>query len=78
MSKFRHPHLVRGILHTPVGAFEVRRGVADRIARHDPAVARYDALLILNDSKLVGIVTRDAILRVIQTRSELGGALSSR
>jgi hypothetical protein len=29
MSKFRHPHLVRGILHTPVGAFEVRRGVVE-------------------------------------------------
>jgi hypothetical protein len=29
MSKFRHPHLVRGILHTPAGAFEVRRGIVD-------------------------------------------------
>jgi len=27
---------------------------------------------------IVGIVTRDAILRVIQTRSELGAALGSR
>ena len=37
--------------------------VAERIARHDPAVARYDALLILDDSQLVGIVTRGDILR---------------
>jgi H+/Cl- antiporter ClcA len=37
--------------------------VAERIARHDPEVARYDALLILDDSKLVGIVTRGDILR---------------
>jgi hypothetical protein len=29
MSKFRHPHLVRGILHTPAGAFEVRRGIVE-------------------------------------------------
>ena len=37
--------------------------IAERIARHDPAVARYDALLILEDSKLVAIVTRGDILR---------------
>ena len=43
--------------------------VADRIARHDPAVARYDALLILEDSKLVGIVTRGDILRALDKDS---------
>ncbi len=40
--------------------------VAERIARHDPAVARYEALLILNDAgKLTGIVTRGDILRAL-------------
>jgi len=44
--------------------------VADRIARHDPAVARYDALLILDDNnKLVGIVTRGDILRALDKDS---------
>lgn len=43
--------------------------VADRIARHDPAVARYDALLILEDGKLVGIVTRGDILRALDKDS---------
>jgi len=43
--------------------------VADRIARHDPEVARYDALLILDDSKLVGIVTRGDILRALDKDS---------
>jgi len=43
--------------------------VADRIARHDPAVARYEALLILDDSKLVGIVTRGDILRALDKDS---------
>jgi len=40
--------------------------VAERIARHDPAVARYEALLILdNAGKLTGIVTRGDILRAL-------------
>ncbi len=39
--------------------------VAERIARHDPTVARYDALLILDDGRLVGIVTRGDILRAL-------------
>jgi H+/Cl- antiporter ClcA len=40
--------------------------VAERIARHDPAVARYEALLILDGSgKLTGIVTRGDILRAL-------------
>ena len=43
--------------------------VADRIARHDPAVARYEALLILDDGKLVGIVTRGDILRALDKDS---------
>ena len=29
MPLFRHPHLVRGIVHTPLGAFELDRGLAD-------------------------------------------------
>ena len=43
--------------------------LAERIARHDPAVARYDALLILDDSELVGIVTRGDILRALDKDS---------
>jgi H+/Cl- antiporter ClcA len=40
--------------------------VAERIARHDPAVARHEALLILdNAGKLTGIVTRGDILRAL-------------
>ena len=40
--------------------------VAERIARHDPAVARYEALLILDGGgKLAGIVTRGDILRAL-------------
>ena len=39
--------------------------VAERIARHDPAVARYEALLILDNDKLSGIVTRGDILRAL-------------
>lgn len=29
MSLFRHPHLVRGIVHTAEGAFVIHRGVAE-------------------------------------------------
>ena len=43
--------------------------IAERIARHDPAVARYEALLILDDNKLVGIVTRGDILRALDKDS---------
>jgi chloride channel protein, CIC family len=40
--------------------------VAERIAKHDPAVARYEALLISDrDGKLAGIVTRGDILRAL-------------
>lgn len=40
--------------------------VADRIARHDPAVARYEAMLITdNEGKLAGIVTRGDILKAL-------------
>ena len=27
MGVFRHPHLVRGIVHTPRGSFEINRGL---------------------------------------------------
>jgi len=44
--------------------------VAERIAQHDPAVARYEALLILdNADKLTGIVTRGDILRALDKDS---------
>ena len=43
--------------------------LAERIARHDPAVARSEALLILDDSQLVGIVTRGDILRALDKDS---------
>lgn len=39
--------------------------LAERIARHDPAVARHEALLILDSGQLVGIVTRGDILRAL-------------
>ena len=29
MGRFRHPHLVRGIVHTSEGAFQIERGIAD-------------------------------------------------
>jgi hypothetical protein len=27
MGKFRHPHLTRGVVHTPQGGFTISRGV---------------------------------------------------
>jgi hypothetical protein len=29
MSLFRHPHLVRGIVHTTEGAFAIHRGIVE-------------------------------------------------
>src|SRR5438874_3497564 len=29
MPLYRHPHLVRGVVHTPIGVFELNRGLAD-------------------------------------------------
>ena len=29
MSLFRHPHLVRGVVHTAEGAFVIHRGIVD-------------------------------------------------
>jgi CBS domain-containing protein len=44
--------------------------VAERIARHDPAVARYEAMLIVDSAgKLRGIVTRGDILRALDKDS---------
>jgi CIC family chloride channel protein len=41
-------------------------GLAERIARHDPTVARHEALLILSDTgKLSGIITRGDLLRAL-------------
>ena len=49
-------------LGTKVGA------LAERIARHDRAVARHEALLILdNAGKLSGIITRGDLLRALDT-----------
>src|SRR5438874_4599451 len=46
--------------NTKVGA------LAERIARHDPAVARHEALLILDDAGLLsGIITRGDVLRAL-------------
>jgi CIC family chloride channel protein len=44
--------------------------LAARIARHDPAVARHEALLILDEAgKLYGIITRGDILRALDKDS---------
>jgi chloride channel protein, CIC family len=49
---------------TTVGA------LAERIAQHDPAVARHEALLILDDvGKLSGIITRGDLLRALDKDS---------
>lgn len=49
--------------------------VAERIARHDPAVARYEAMLIVDsEGKLTGVVTRGDILRALDKDSS--GALT--
>jgi CIC family chloride channel protein len=49
---------------TKVGA------LAERIAQHDPAVARHEALLVLdNAGKLSGIITRGDLLRALDTDS---------
>ena len=49
--------------------------VAEGIARHDPAVARYEAMLIVDSAgKLQGIVTRGDILRALDKDSS--GAMS--
>jgi hypothetical protein len=29
MGLFRHPHLIRGIVHTAEGAFQIERGLVD-------------------------------------------------
>jgi chloride channel protein, CIC family len=44
---------------TKVGA------VAERIAAHDPDLARHEAMLILDDDKLAGIITRGDIIRAL-------------
>jgi CIC family chloride channel protein len=49
--------------------------LAERIARHDPAVARHEALLILNEAgKLSGIITRGDLLRALA--EDASGALT--
>jgi chloride channel protein, CIC family len=49
---------------TTVGA------LAERIAQHDPAVARHEALLILDDTgRLAGIITRGDLLRAFDKDS---------
>ena len=55
----------------PTVAANTRVGaLAERIARHDPAVAKHEALLILDDAgKLTGIITRGDILRALDKDS---------
>jgi chloride channel protein, CIC family len=44
--------------------------LADRIARHDPEVAKHDAMLIIDEAgKLIGVVTRGDILRALENDS---------
>jgi CIC family chloride channel protein len=60
----------------PVIAWGTRVGeVADRIARHDPAVARHEALLIVDGvGNLKGIITRGDILRALD--ADASGAIT--
>src|SRR5271165_1124611 len=55
----------------PVTSANVTVGtLAERIARHDPVVARHEALLILDDAgKLSGIITRGDLLRAFDKDS---------
>jgi chloride channel protein, CIC family len=55
----------------PVIAASTKVGeLAERIARHDPAVARYEALVILDDTgNLAGMITRGDILRALDKDS---------
>ncbi|HET6181908.1 MAG TPA: chloride channel protein [Candidatus Sulfotelmatobacter sp.] len=47
--------------------------LAERVARHDPAVARHEALLILDgDGKLAGIITRGDMVRALDKDSSGG------
>ncbi len=60
----------------PVISVDTKVGeLAERIARHDPAVVRRQALLILDDAgKLVGIITRGDVLRALD--KDPSGALT--
>ena len=29
MALYQHPHLIRGVVHTPMGAFTVNRGIVE-------------------------------------------------
>jgi hypothetical protein len=29
MGRFRHPHLIRGTVHTPLGSFVITRGIVE-------------------------------------------------
>jgi chloride channel protein, CIC family len=60
----------------PVIASDTKVGaLAERIARHDPAVARHEALLIRDDAgKLAGIITRGDIVRALD--KDPSGAMS--
>jgi CIC family chloride channel protein len=55
----------------PVIAASTKVGeLAERIAQHDPAVARYEALLVVDDAgRLVGIITRGDVLRSLDKDS---------
>ncbi len=41
--------------------------LAQRLARHDPSVCKRQALPIVNDGNLVGIITRGDVLRALET-----------
>lgn len=59
------------VKEAPVIAADTKVGaLAERIARHDPAVARHEALLILDGAgRLAGIITRGDVLRALDKDS---------
>jgi hypothetical protein len=70
MPWFRHPYLVRGVVHTPLGAFRLDRGVADLPHGVGEALG-WQAIDPSEDVADGGI--RDGLFSVIAPRSDVDG-----